>query len=565
MIEKCEFPWGIYLGDLKDEEKSILIPFFSDSSSGGLTILSEEGEDNFKVLYDFIENISFSLLDTIEAGCLKIEIYDTSKRFPHLSKLDVLKLYDIYYSSQSAKEGFDRLEELIQDRHHNLLTDETPTVSKFNSQYKSREAFHLVLFNLDFFPNENISVRRLKYIFENSYGAGVFVLAYGSTVLEENNNDTTKFFLDRFTQIRIKNRRVDVSNIEENIDIFDFKCLNMNKDIILEKIESDIKSNIGAEDKNFLEVAVAQPLNRRETINFALGEKEQAYHAFIGGKTGSGKTTLLNNLIIGIAEKYTPDEIRLYLMDYKEGVEFQRFENHPNCEKIFLDNSDLEAASTLLESFNKEIEKRGKLFKECGVGNIDAYNDKNPENPIFRIILIIDEVQKLFSGDFRDRHRFEKLLDDVLRRGRSFGIHLIMSTQGLAGAEIDKNLLNQIGLRITFNLSNDKDCIAILSSDNYEARNLGKYEIIINNNAGNKDSNIRCIALPPKEIEIIDEILKTRKPDQILRPEFVSSSVEANHEKAESDNEKRTDSQQNKMSREEKIAYLLQEGKRRRA
>jgi hypothetical protein len=103
-----------------------------------------------------------------------------------------------------------------------------------------------------------------------------------------------------------------------------------------------------------------------------------------------------------------------------------------------------------------------------------------------------------------------------------------------------------------------------LSSDNYEARNLGKYEIIINNNAGNKDSNIRCIALPPKEIEIIDEILKTRKPDQILRPEFVSSSVEANHEKAESDNEKRTNSQQNKMSREEKIAYLLQEGKRRR-
>ena len=66
-----------------------------------------------------------------------------------------------------------------------------------------------------------------------------------------------------------------------------------------------------------------------------MGDKSTNLHAFITGVTGSGKTTLLNNIITGIAQKYTSDEIQLYLMDYKDGVEFQVLKIIPIVKKYF--------------------------------------------------------------------------------------------------------------------------------------------------------------------------------------------------------------------------------------
>lgn len=50
-----------------------------------------------------------------------------------------------------------------------------------------------------------------------------------------------------------------------------------------------------------------------------------ALHALICGKTGSGKTTLLHVLVTNVALAYSPDEVELYLIDFKKGVEFKRY------------------------------------------------------------------------------------------------------------------------------------------------------------------------------------------------------------------------------------------------
>ena len=48
-------------------------------------------------------------------------------------------------------------------------------------------------------------------------------------------------------------------------------------------------------------------------------------HALIGGPSGSGKTNLLYALIARSPPATPPDELELYLLDFKEGVSFARF------------------------------------------------------------------------------------------------------------------------------------------------------------------------------------------------------------------------------------------------
>jgi len=74
---------------------------------------------------------------------------------------------------------------------------------------------------------------------------------------------------------------------------------------------------------------------------------------------------------------YLPDEMRIYLLDYKEGVEFQMDETHPNVELLLLDNSNFSIGVNALKQFRNEINKRSKLFKELSptIASINKYNN----------------------------------------------------------------------------------------------------------------------------------------------------------------------------------------------
>ncbi len=525
------FPWGIYIGDLIDNNDTI--PLCLDSRQGGFCVLFDDSSE--KIANNFIENIALKLFEVLPIGDMVVDIFDFShkKRFMHLSSLQKEKLYSIAFNQNSATNKFNSIEEIALERHHNILDFTTPTISEYNQKTQFKEQYHLLLINLDSFPDETTSAKRIKNFFDSSFEAGFYAIAFGNQAILNSESKATQAILNHFSHLNIEDKKVKLSKklfeFTHLIEDYEFEYVNDNKDKIISNLLAQVeKEDNATTEKDFLSVLIGTSKNGRESIYFSMGDKSSNYHAFITGVTGSGKTTLLNNIIVAIAQKYTSDEIQLYLMDYKDGVEFQVFKNHPNCKKIFLDNEDLEASISLLEEFKDTMKSRATIFKQHEVTNITDYNKLNPQKPIPRIVLIIDEVHKLFVGDYNYVDRFSSILKPLMRQGRSYGVHIILSTQSLAGTQIDRELMGQITLRISYKLTDPSDSEAIFTYGNTEALNLEKYELIYNKNSGNKRDNILCRANPPANIKtVIEDVLFLRDERLILKPVIVKSEDRA--------------------------------------
>ena len=266
--------------------------------------------------------------------------------------------------------------------------------------------------------------------------------------------------------------------------------------------------------ENFLSIPIGR--KGRDEICFELGKKADVYSGLIAGAVGTGKSTLLNNIIVSIADKYSPDEVQLYLLDYKDGVEFNQYKEHPNVELLLLDNSRIDVGYEILQQFQSEIEKRNNKFKELQdllkskkVADIDTFNKIAPDKKIPRLLMIIDEAQRLFTDDYSYNKKVNGLVSDVARRGRSAGIHLLLSSQTYMNTKFEDEAKNQMRLRISYQLATPLDCMAILRSDNRLPLSLKKYQLVYNTNFGsgeNEDNKI--VDTYDFETEKANEILK---------------------------------------------------------
>ncbi|MEY2714512.1 MAG: hypothetical protein RIT24_855, partial [Planctomycetota bacterium] len=182
---------------------------------------------------------------------------------------------------------------------------------------------------------------------------------------------------------------------------------------------------------------------------FALGEGT-SQHALIAGKTGSGKSTLLHAIITGLACWYSPDEVELWLVDFKKGVEFKTYAENglPHARAVAIE-SDREFGLSVLEGLDAELSRRGELFREAGVQDIASFRRARPGVRMPRVLLVIDEFQEFFLDDDRVAQGASMLLDRLVRQGRAFGMHALLGSQTLGGAySLARSTMGQMGVRI---------------------------------------------------------------------------------------------------------------------
>lgn len=152
---------------------------------------------------------------------------------------------------------------------------------------------------------------------------------------------------------------------------------------------------------------------------------------------------------------YSPDELHLYLMDFKGGTEFQVYDpgswRIPHIKLLALDAKQ-EFGESILEALGDEIEKRSETFKEADVSNLSRYVEKTG-TAMPRILVIIDEFQVLFdeSSDRKVAQHCASLAKDITTRGRSYGIHLLMATQSTTGfpdLSLSRDTIGQMRIHI---------------------------------------------------------------------------------------------------------------------
>jgi hypothetical protein len=214
-------------------------------------------------------------------------------------------------------------------------------------------------------------------------------------------------------------------------------------------------------------------------------------HVLVAGKTGSGKSTLLHALVTNIALRYSPDEVELYLVDFKQGVEFKTYATHalPHARVVAIE-SDREFGVSVLARIDGELKSRADRFRAAGVQDLAGFRDADPQTPMPRVVLIVDEFQEFFVEDDRIAQDAALLLDRLVRQGRAFGIHVLLGSQTLAGAySLARSTLGQMAVRIALQCS-EADAHLILSEDNSAARLLSRAgEAIYNDSNGLIEGN----------------------------------------------------------------------------
>ena len=222
--------------------------------------------------------------------------------------------------------------------------------------------------------------------------------------------------------------------------------------------------------------------NKLQSIEIGEGTRQ---HVLLAGKTGSGKSTLLHALITNVALWYSPDEVELWLIDFKKGVEFKAYATHalPHARAVAVE-SDREFGLSVLQGLDVELKRRGDLFRDAGVQDLAAWRSLGKQDPMPRTLLIVDEFQELFVEEDKVAQDSSLLLDRLVRQGRAFGMHVILGSQTLGGTyALPRTTMGQMGIRIALQC-NEADSAMILSDDNTAARLLSRPGEAIYNDAG---------------------------------------------------------------------------------
>ena len=252
-----------------------------------------------------------------------------------------------------------------------------------------------------------------------------------------------------------------------------------------------------------------------------------SHHALIAGVAGSGKSSLLHTIILRALTQYSPDELSIYLVDFKRGVEFKIYADFelPSFKVVAIE-SEREFGYNILLALEREQKIRADLFKKSHVDKIEEYRALGKKMP--RVLVIMDEFHELFSNANDEfAKKSATIMERIVRQGRAFGVHLILASQSYSNITgTDRAVFDQMAVRIVLKCSK-ADANLLLDNGSTEIDQISIDDpgrAVYNSEAGNKEynSHFRVAYIEPERHrgmlqEISDKTISyAKQPTRIL-------------------------------------------------
>ena len=186
-----------------------------------------------------------------------------------------------------------------------------------------------------------------------------------------------------------------------------------------------------------------------------LADLAAAPHVLCAGTTGGGKSVWLHTVLLGLLARYTPQELRLALVDPKQ-VELAMYGGLPHLLAPIATAPD--GAMALLSMLRAEMERRYGVLRTEGARDIGSHNSRHPEAPWPRIVAVADETYDLrlgvqATGGREALAELDACITSLAQKARAAGVSLVITTQKPTIEAIPSllrgNLPTRMALRVT--------------------------------------------------------------------------------------------------------------------
>lgn len=186
------------------------------------------------------------------------------------------------------------------------------------------------------------------------------------------------------------------------------------------------------------------PVNQTQDA-FAVSLSKNGHHAVVGTVV-SGKSTFLQTFVYGLIQKYTPEEINLYVIDFSAKM-LSAFERMPHVGGVMYEN-DSDKLAKFFNMINSILEERKQLFKG---GNYSQYVRVNGI-VLPSIVIVIDNYSNFKN---KTNNIYEEMILQLSKDGVSYGIFLVITAGGFGALEIPTRIGDNLRTVICLEM-NDK-------------------------------------------------------------------------------------------------------------
>jgi DNA segregation ATPase FtsK/SpoIIIE, S-DNA-T family len=173
---------------------------------------------------------------------------------------------------------------------------------------------------------------------------------------------------------------------------------------------------------------------------------EKYCHLLNGGVTRFGKTVfmkeVMNTLILN-----NPDDVEIYVLDLKAGLEFYKFKALPQVKDVAC---DVYESAELLNTITEQLKERELMFREKGYTNITDTPIKK------RTFIFVDEGAELSPNLVKNKQArkyaefCQSALGEIARIGGGLGYRLIYATQYPTKEAVPMQVKMNIVARLSF-------------------------------------------------------------------------------------------------------------------